>query len=283
MMYRKGEAQIYPLRPKAMPTPSGMPMMPSPPREPPPPQCTTTPKSAPMAPMASAPCDGGRPEGDYLDGTELQAAEILVQQQMAHQAANMALQEWMAHQQMLQQSGAPVHPTYAQMLAQQQFFVGAATQQMMAQTVAQVQPAQVQPAQVQPAHEHAMAQGMMASAAQPAFPYQNNMYLQQTEPKVPEPTAPPSNTLPEQNHDAPDFNTWGRQHVQPNPEDDTWSYDSKSWKNMRSGTGTRAMVLTSGAQIHGSHGNHGAHGRRVTTRKVTTMKVTMAMNGNNLR
>ena len=178
-------------------------MAPNPPREP---HLWTTPKAPPLSPAQNSvttPGLGGS-AGEYVDSAELQAADSLVQQQMAHQAANMAVQEWMMQQQLLQQSGAPVHLTYAQMVAQQQCLAGAAqlaqpmmVQAMMAQPtmaqpgLAQVQPAQVQPqpAQVQPAQ----VQPAMASAIHPVFPAQNSFYPEAVDHKVPEPTMPPTN------------------------------------------------------------------------------------------
>eukprot|EP00435_Cladocopium_sp_Y103_P023151 s2630_g5.t1 len=105
-----GVAEIHPVRPKAMPT------TPAPPAD----ESSapaTTPKAPGMAPSGAMPhfqgATGAAPD-DFA-----QAAHMLVQQQMAQQAANAAaMQEWLANQQLLLTFGQPVHPMFAQGVVQ---------------------------------------------------------------------------------------------------------------------------------------------------------------------
>ena len=244
VMSKKGEAKIFPLRPKAMPTPplptpSLMGMAPRPPVDP---GLSTTPKAAPMSPgiHAQNTTSGmGEPGSchaqDFLGANEIQAAELLVQQQMAQQAAHVAMQEWMMQQHMLQQAGAPVHPTYAQLLAQQHMMIGAAAPQVMAQPMmAQAQPAQAQPVQAQ------QAQPVQPQPPQahlhPAFATAD---VATTQLKVPEPASPPTEFPQPSQVKTPA----GSQNAQPIPEDgpEYWGYGSRSdwtnwtnWKNYES-------------------------------------------------
>ena len=148
-------------------------------------------------------------------------------------------------QQMLQQSGAPVHPTYAQMLAQQQMIMGAAAHQMAQPMMAQpvmAQPMMAQPMIAQPIlaqpvlqAQPAQAQAAQDEAAQAAHAYQPHAtpMVATAQRKVPEPAGPPPTELPQHVQDAYGFKTPGSQDAHPIQEDDKeWSYGSSSnWNN----------------------------------------------------
>ena len=140
---QRGTAEIHPVRAKAMPTPAEKinPL-------------ATTPKAVGIAPsgctgVAMQPevtCPAGGQDEYYL-----QAAQMMVQQQLAHQAQQaahaVAMQEWLVQQQVMLQSGGAVHPMFAQGVAQ---VMGQPTQQHQ-KGVAQ-QPQQVQPEPAQTTH-----------------------------------------------------------------------------------------------------------------------------------
>lgn len=169
---RRGTAEIYPVRPKAMPN-----SVPTPAESKPP---ATTPKAAGLAPctneagIAMQPGFGDQNMTCPAGGADdyLQAAHMMVQQQLAHQAQQaasaVAMQEWLVQQQVLLQTGGPVHPVFAQGVAQAMGQSAHQPEQEPAQHPQQQpvqQPQQVETQELQPAQT---AQSPYVNKIQPA-------------------------------------------------------------------------------------------------------------------